>query len=116
MSVESLALIAGGVLSLLFSYIPGLNASFAGLGSEVKRLIMAGLLFLVAAVIYGLSCAGVGASFAVSVPCTQEGLLGLINVFVLAVIANQSAFAITPKTGVVRAVREAKLPKKSTKK
>ena len=115
MSVESLALIAGGLLSLLFSYIPGLNTSFAGLGSEVKRLIMAGLLFLVAAVIYGLSCAGVGASFGVDVPCTQEGLLGLINVFVLAVIANQSAFAITPKTGAVRDVR-AKLPKKSTKK
>ncbi len=112
MSVESLALIAGGLLSLLFSYIPGLNAGFAGLGSEVKRLIMAGLLFLVAAVIYGLSCAGVGGSFGVSVPCTQEGLLGLVNVFVLAVIANQSAFSITPKIGAVRAVRESKLPKK----
>jgi hypothetical protein len=96
----------------LFSYIPGLNTSFAGLGSEVKRLIMGGILFLVAAGIYGLSCAGVGASFAVSVECTQEGLLGLVNVFVLAVIANQSAFAIAPKTGAVRDVRESKLPKK----
>jgi len=110
MSVESLALIAGGVLSLLFSYIPGLNTNFAGLGSEVKRLIMAGLLILVGGSIYGLSCAGYGASFGVDVPCTQEGLLGLIYVVGLAVIANQSAFAITPKTGAVR--ETLKLPKK----
>ena len=102
MSVESLALIAGAVLSLLFSYIPGLNASFAGLGSEVKRLIMAGLLLAVAASVYGLSCAGVGASFGIEVPCTQEGLLGLVNVFVLAVIANQGAYSITPKVKAVQ--------------
>ena len=102
MSAESLSLIAGAVLSLLFSYIPGLNAGYAGLGSEVKRLIMAGLLLAVAAGVYGISCAGFGASFGVSVPCTQEGLLGLVNAFVLAVIANQAAFAITPKAGAVR--------------
>jgi len=117
MSVESLALIAGGVLALLFSYIPGLNASFAGLGSEVKRLIMAGLLFLVAGSIYGLACAGVGASLDISVLCTQEGFLGLVKVFVLAVIANQSAYAIAPRTLSVRDAREtAKQLPKSPKK
>jgi hypothetical protein len=47
------------------------------------------------------------------VECTQAGLLGLVNVFVLAVIANQSAFAIAPKTSAVRIAGEtAKSPKK----
>jgi len=102
MSAESLALISGAVLSLLFSYIPGLNVKFAELGSEVKRLIMAGLLLAVAASVYGLSCAGWGASLGIVVPCDQEGLLSLIQVFVLALIANQSAYAITPQTNAVR--------------
>ena len=102
MTAESLALISGAVLSLLFSYIPGLNVKFAELGSEVKRLIMAGLLLVVAGSIYGLSCAGWGTSFGVEVACDQEGLLNLVQVFVIALIANQGAYAITPKTTAVR--------------
>jgi len=102
MSTESLALISGAVLSLLFSYIPGLNVKFAELGSEVKRLIMAVLLLVVAGSIYGLSCAGWGASFGIAVTCDQVGALNLIQVFVLALIANQSAYAITPQTSAVR--------------
>ena len=102
MSTGSLALISGAVLSLLFSYIPGLNVKFAELGSEVKRLIMAVLLLIVAGSIYGLSCAGWGASFGIAVTCDQVGLMNLIQVFVLALIANQSAYAITPQVSAVR--------------
>ena len=103
MSESSLALIAGAVLSLGFSYIPfGFNVKFAALSGEVKRLIMAGLLLVVAGSIYGLSCAGWGASFGITVVCDQAGAMNLIQVFVLALIANQSAYAITPQTSAVR--------------
>ncbi len=46
-SSEMIVAIAGVVLSLLFSYIPGLRVWFAGLVAEKKQLIMLGLLVVV---------------------------------------------------------------------
>ena len=105
MSAESLSLIAGSALSLIFSYVPGLNAKFAGLSAEVKRLIMLGLLILVAAGVYGLGCSGFGAEFGVAITCDREGLVGLIGSLVVAIIANQSVYAISPKTNAVQEAR-----------
>jgi hypothetical protein len=102
MTSDTLVLLAGAVLSLLFSYIPGLNTGFAALAPEVKRLIMAGLMLVVAAAAYGLSCAGVGASLGISLVCDQSGLLGLIRSLILAVVANQGAYAISPQTDAVK--------------
>ncbi len=102
MSADGLALAAGSVLTLFFSYFPGFNARFAAKAPEVKRLIMAGLLAVVAAVVYGLGCSGFGASFGVEVACTQEGLIGLARVLLIAVIANQSLYSISPKTPAVQ--------------
>ena len=55
-SSELIVSIAGVVLSLLFSYIPGLRTWFAALVAETKQLIMLGLLILVTAAIYALGC------------------------------------------------------------
>jgi hypothetical protein len=101
LDAAKLASIAGIVLSLLFSYIPGLNAKFAALESMYKRLIMAGLLLLTAAAIFGLSCAG----YWPQVTCDRGGVLKLIEVFIAALIANQAAYAISP---VAPAVQTAK--------
>lgn len=92
MTVEQLGAIAGVILSLLFSYVPGLNDKFNSLSATVKRLIMAGLLLLVAIGALALSCAQV----VVTVECTQAGLLALINVYIAALVANQAAYMITP--------------------
>ena len=43
MTPESFALIVGAIVSLFFSYIPGLNTWFDQLLPEYKRLIMAGV-------------------------------------------------------------------------
>jgi hypothetical protein len=92
MTAESLALYAGAVLSLLFGYFPGLKGWFEGLGTEYKRLIMAGLLLAVSGAIFGLSCWKVVDPL---VTCDQAGLVGLVKVFVLALIANQAMFTLT---------------------
>jgi len=92
MSAESLALYAGAILSLLFGYFPGLKGWFEGLGTEYKRLIMAGLLLAVSGGIFGLSCWEIIAPVVV---CDQVGLVGLGKVFILSVIANQAAFTLT---------------------
>lgn len=101
MSSELLASIAGIVLSLVFSYIPGLNSKFAKLDGGVKRLIMGGLLLVTAGAAFGLSCAKIFPTVA----CSQDGALGLVRVFVMALIANQSAFLISPETQAVRAAK-----------
>ena len=96
MSAESLSLVAGTVLSLTFSYIPGVRNWFIGFDAVIKRLIMLALLALTTGVVYGLSCLGWGFEWGITLSCDRSGLLGLIEQFVIAIIANQSIFAISP--------------------
>ena len=96
---EMLATIAGAALSLLFSYIPGLNTYFAKLSSEAKRGIMALLLLVVAAAIFALGCANILLS---GVACNQQGIIQLVWMFVMALIGNQAAFLISPPTKAVK--------------
>jgi len=49
MSAQLLSAVAGVLLSLLFSYIPGASDWFAALDGTRKRLVMLGALVLVAA-------------------------------------------------------------------
>ena len=96
MPAESLSLIAGTFLSLIFSYVPGAKGWFMQFEPEVKRLIMLGLIILSAGVVFGLSCLGWGAELGITFPCDQTGLLGLVQQIVIAIIANQSIYAISP--------------------
>jgi hypothetical protein len=94
MTPELLVSIAGIILSLAFSYIPGLDVKFAALEGVYKRLVMLGLMVLTAAGAYGLSCAGlIDAS-----TCDQAGAWGLVQLFIFAAIANQSAYMLSPET------------------
>ena len=98
MTSDQLAAIAGLVLSLVFSYVPGLNSMFDKLDATQKRLVMAGLLLIVAAGAFGLSCAQV----LVVVTCDKPGALGLVSAFIAALVANQAAFQISPKANVLK--------------
>ena len=70
MSAELLSTIAGAILSLLFSYVPGLSGWYQKLGENgdgvdggtARRLFMLGLLVLTAAGAYGLACSGWGSA------------------------------------------------------
>lgn len=101
MTSELLAGIAGIVLSLVFSYMPGLNVKFAQLEGDYKRLIMLGTLVLVGGASFGLSCADLWPTVA----CDQAGAMQLVEAFIFAAIANQSAYQLSPET---QAVKEAK--------
>lgn len=106
MSAEVLSLIAGSVLSLVFSYVPGLNASFAAKSAEVKRLIMLGLLVVVGAAVAGIACSGFGADVGIAVTCDRTGLVGLLIATALAAIANQTTYNVSPKTPAVQEARK----------
>jgi len=91
MTADQLASVAGIILSLCFSYIPGVRQWHDKQTPEIKRLIMAACLFVVAAGAFGLSCGGI----VNYVTCDKAGAVGLVSAFISALIANQAAFLIT---------------------
>lgn len=84
------------LLSLAFSYVPGLRDKFDALDPTYKRLIMLALLLVVAAALYGLACAGV-VEFANGATCDRAGLVELARAFLAAMMANQAAYLLTPR-------------------
>jgi hypothetical protein len=95
-SAEDISMAAGVLLSLGFSYLPGLNEKFAGLTPTQKRLVMLALLVVVTAGAFGLSCLDtrlVGA-------CNPEGAWSLLRALMLAAIANQTTYCLSPRTAV----------------
>jgi hypothetical protein len=97
MSANTLSLIAGAVLSLAFSYIPGLRADFDAIDPTEKRLVMLGLLLVTAISVQVMACLGWAAEWGVDLACNRAGLAGLIEQLVIAIIANQGVYAISPR-------------------
>ena len=91
MSDDLLASIAAIVLSLAFSYIPGLSDWFDPLPATKKQAIMGVLLVLVASGVFGLSCGGIVST----VTCDKQGALGLLQVLITALVANQGVYRLT---------------------
>jgi hypothetical protein len=103
MSSEILIAIVGALLSLLFAYVPGASEWYEKLGYDVagnyddgtkKRLVMLGMLVVVAAVGFGLSCAGFAADFKLALTCDRAGATGLVWTLVVAIMANQTAHTL----------------------
>ena len=95
MTPEQLSLIVGVVLSLAFSYLPGLKTWYDGLQGDQKRLVMLVALLAVTGALFGLSCAKLFVYFV----CTWLGAWDAVQLFILAAIANQTAYQLTPKRG-----------------
>jgi hypothetical protein len=93
MDYQLLSAVAGIALSLIFSYVPGVKGLFKSLAGDWKRVVMLVMLAVVAGGIYGLNCGGI----LDTVSCDQSGAIAMVEAFVLALIANQSAYSITPK-------------------
>jgi hypothetical protein len=91
---EEISAIAGILLSLGFSYLPGLKDRFSQLEPTSKRLVMLGLLALVALGVFGLSCLRPG--WLPGVTCSGEGAWELARIFFIAVVANQAAYELSP--------------------
>jgi len=106
MTQDILAGVAAVILSLLFSYAPGLNAWYAGLDETKKKLVMLGVLAVTAASIAGLSCAGLLTDlFGLEVTCDRAGFVAIARALIAAVVASQATYLISP---TARAVTEAK--------
>ena len=106
MSAELLAAVGGLVLSLVFSYIPGLNVKYDALEADKKRLIMLGMLAAVALAIYGMACAGWAARLGIDIACTEDGAWEVAQAFFYAMVANQGAYQLTIQSRAVKAARK----------
>lgn len=91
----TLATIAGSLLSLVFSYVPGFSTWYDGKDAQTKALIMGAALLLVTAGAFGLSCAGWGSYF----ECTETGVQAALTVFFAALVANQATYGLTKHIG-----------------
>jgi hypothetical protein len=94
---NDLAGIAGVILSLVFSYVPGAKDWFAKLDGTKKRLFMLGALLVSSLVVVGLVCSGFGQDFGLAVVCDRSGLVRVVSAFFFAAIANQTTYALSPK-------------------
>lgn len=90
---QLLATFAGILLSLGFSYIPGLRNRYQPLSSTWKSLIMLFLIAVSAVGVYGVSCL----RWWVFVPCTQKSILDLVEAFIMCAIANQTTYRLSPQ-------------------
>jgi hypothetical protein len=97
MTPETLSSLAGILLSLLASYLPGFSPWFDNLEPNLKRLFMLPLLLAVAIGSYGVSCAGWGELADPLVACNTSGMVAIARAFIAALIANQAAYAISPR-------------------
>lgn len=97
MTDSQLSLFAGALLSLAFSYVPGLKDWFEQKDATTKRLVMALALLLIAIVIFAGACGKLLGTLPFTMTCDQNGAVALATNFVLALIANQATFTITPQ-------------------
>jgi hypothetical protein len=98
-----LAVLAGGLLSILFSYIPGLRVKWALLSEEWQKLAMAGLVVVVALVMFGFGCLNFVNT---GLECSQPGAVKLIWMIFVSLAANQTVFKLSPQPVDVKSARE----------
>lgn len=91
MNADTLASIAGVILSLAFAYLPGVKDWYGKLDATQKAGTMALLLVAVALGVFAASC---GQVVSVGVTCDKQGAIGLLQILIAALIANQSAFVL----------------------
>lgn len=87
-SVDPTLLLAlvGGALALIFDYFPKVAGWFDALTDPQKRLVNAGAIFLVAALIFAGDCF---ALFVTNFVCTTGGALDAVYTVFLAITVNQ---------------------------
>lgn len=95
--MDPVSALAGILLSLGFSYVPGASNWYQSLSGEVKRLFMLALCLLVVGVEFGLACGNLAQDFGIQVTCDRAGAVGLVQAFITAVIANQATYLISPR-------------------
>ena len=105
---EWLTLAAGAVLSLAFSFVPGLNVWYAAKSETFKKWFMVGMLCAVSGVLITSMCLSV--IVIEGLTCSEIGIGTFLETLLLAILANQGVYGLTP---LPQSVRIAKLRSKT---
>ncbi len=97
MTAETLTAIAGSILSLAFSYLPGLKSWYGTLDGSAKRLVMLVLLALTTLSLYALACTPYAELLQIDTTCDASGAVALLRLLLSALIANQAVYSLTPR-------------------
>lgn len=100
MTPETLSSIAGVILSLAFSYLPGLKRWYGALDGTAKRLVMCAVLSATALGLYALACTPYAELLGISLSCDADGAVMLLRLLLSALIANQATYSLTPRLAV----------------
>lgn len=96
-TLSDLILYAAGVLlSVLFTYFPGLKTWYEAQSGK-KALIMLGLSLLVAIVYFALACTVLAAKLGITISCSTDGALLLVIAFIKIAVTNQATYLLTKK-------------------
>lgn len=93
LSVQDVSLFAGVLLSLLFSYIPGVKEWYDARSTTKKRLVMLAALVATVGGAALSSCLG----FVAFMSCEKTGFIEMAKAFIGALVANQATYLVTPK-------------------
>ena len=93
-------MVAGALLSALFTYIPKFNVWFALKSDEFKQLTMLILMFVVTGIVFLLGCFDF--LQIEKFVCDKNTGFYFVYTFILAVMSNQSAHKILPKPLAVK--------------
>ncbi len=97
MNTDTLTALAGLILSLAFSYLPGLKSRYGALDGTAKRLVMLVVLAATSLSLYALACSPYADLLGMTVRCGTSGAIELLRLFLTALIANQAAYSLTPR-------------------
>ena len=94
MTPEYLASVAGVVLSLAFSYVPGLREWFDAQIPQRKAQIMGLALIVVAGGAVGLACANIATLTGAAITCDAPGVVAVVKVLIAALVTNQATYLL----------------------
>jgi hypothetical protein len=94
LTAATISAVAGIVLSLAFSYVPGLSHWFDAQTGTTKRLVVLASLVVVTAGALAIGCTGILPS---STVCTTATITDAIAAFIAALVASQSAYTFQPQ-------------------
>lgn len=93
MTSQELMAIAGVIISIVFEYFPKLSEWYNLKPDNQQRMIMLGVVFVVAFAAYGLSCAGLVDAWT----CDTGGFWAMLKILIAGVVANQATYTILPR-------------------
>jgi hypothetical protein len=95
---ETLAVVAGMVISLICSYFPAARRWMDQRSGDEKRQVMLIATVLTGLAIFGMSCTGVlGDLLGLSLACNQAGVILLVRVIFIGAVANQATYDLSPR-------------------